>query len=35
MNDMIEGYIELAAVPVPSKDANEMVFPAGLKRAKQ
>lgn len=34
MNDMIEGYIELAAVAAP-KDADHMAFPAGLRRSKQ
>lgn len=35
MSELIEGYIELAAVPPPSKDADSMPFPAGLRRSKQ
>lgn len=34
MSDMIEGYIELAATNAP-KEANDMPFPAGLRRSKQ
>ena len=35
MGDLIDGYIELAATPPPSKDAEEMAFPGALRRSRQ
>ncbi len=35
MGELVDGYIELAAVPAPSKDADEMAFPGGLRRSRQ
>ncbi|KAL4452130.1 hypothetical protein ABPG75_007792 [Micractinium tetrahymenae] len=35
MGELIDGYIELAAAPAPSKDAEEMAFPGALRRSRQ
>lgn len=35
MEELIDGYIELAAAPAPSKDAEEMAFPGALRRSRQ
>ncbi|PSC71129.1 serine threonine-kinase ATM isoform X1 [Micractinium conductrix] len=35
MGELIDGYIDLAATPPPSKDAEEMAFPGGLRRSRQ
>lgn len=35
LSELIDGYIELAAVPPPTKEAEEMAFPAALRRSRQ
>ncbi len=35
MGELIDGYIELAATDAPRKDAEEMAFPAALRRSRQ
>ena len=35
MSDLIDAYIELAATPPPSKEAEAMAFPAALRRSRQ
>jgi hypothetical protein len=35
MSELIDGYIELAATPLPAKDSEEMPFPSHLRRSRQ
>lgn len=35
MGELVDGYIELAAVPATAMEAEEMAFPGGLRRSRQ